>query len=100
MTVATFCITNGLQGVRMRYRRSFYKWGITEREADHVIAQDVCYRMHDSKRGNQQYMFVGFTLAGDLIEVGIEVYPEGEEDWAFHARKAGREAQQVWEENK
>ncbi len=80
----------------MRYRDSFYHWGVTEQEVDQVIAQDVFYRIHDSERGNPQYMYVGFTLSGKLIEVGIEVYLEGEEDWAFHARTAGVRARKFW----
>ena len=83
----------------MKYRDSFYKWGVTEKEADHVIAYDVSYQIQDSERGNKQYMWVGFNSSGDLLEVAIELYPEGEEDWAFHARKAGPEATTYWEKN-
>jgi hypothetical protein len=42
-------------------------------------------------------MYVGFTLSGKLVEVGIEVYPEGEEDWVFHARTAGVKAKKFWQ---
>jgi len=94
--VPYICITICQEDARMRYRDSFYDWGISEREADQVIAQDVCYRIHDGERGNAQYMYVGYTLDGRLIEVGIESYPEGEDDWMFHARKAGPEARKVW----
>lgn len=34
-------------------------------------------------------MYVGWDQIGNKIwEVGIELYPEGKDDWAFHALQA------------
>ncbi len=44
-------------------------------------------------------MYVGYTLGGRLIEVAIEIYPEGEDDWMFHARKAGPVARRFWKQS-
>ena len=73
----------------MRYRKSFYDHGCTQEIADHVIDYGLWYQLHDSSRGNEQVMYVGWDkYGGRLWEVGIELYPEGQEDWAFHAREA------------
>ncbi|HEY9867862.1 MAG TPA: hypothetical protein V6D08_01535 [Candidatus Obscuribacterales bacterium] len=73
----------------MKYRASFYEHGCTEDIADHVIDYGLWYQLHDSERGNEQVMYVGWDMQGEqLWEVGIELYPEGEEDWAFHAQPA------------
>ena len=80
----------------MRYRESFYKWGITEIAADRAMDYDLFYRLHDSERGNRQVMYVGFDNSGTLIEVGVELYPDGQEDWAFHARKADKHSREIF----
>ncbi len=34
-------------------------------------------------------MYLGWDKYGDkLWEIGIELYPEDKDDWAFHAREA------------
>ena len=73
----------------MKYRQSFYDHGCTDEIADQVIDYGLWYQMHESERGNEQVMYVGWDQNGDMLwEIGIELYPEGEEDWAFHAQEA------------
>ena len=73
----------------MKYRKSFYDHGCTEKISDHVIDYGLWYQLHDSERGNEQVMYVGWDDNGDkLWEVGIELYQEGQDDWAFHAQEA------------
>jgi|GEM_PF-2838895 len=73
----------------MRYRRSFYDHGCTEEIADHVIDYDLWFQLHDSERGHRQVMYVGWDKNGhQLWEVDIELYSEGQDDWAFHGYEA------------
>ena len=73
----------------MKYRKSFYGHGCTEEIADHVIDYGLWYQLHDSKHGNEQVMYIGWDQRGDkLWEIGIELYPENKDDWAFHAQQA------------
>ncbi len=73
----------------MKYRRSFYTHGCTKEIVDYVINYGLWYQLHDSPRGNEQVMYVGWDCLGNKIwEIGIELYPDGEEDWAFHAQQA------------
>lgn len=73
----------------MKYRKTFYKHGCAEEIADHVIDYGLWYQLHDSNSGNEQVMYVGWDKQGDkLWEIGIELYPEGKTDWAFHGREA------------
>lgn len=73
----------------MRYRKTFYRHGCTEKIADQVIDYGVWYQLHDSERGNEQVMYIGWDNEGDkLWEIGIELFPNGQEDWAFHAQEA------------
>lgn len=73
----------------MKYRDSFYDHGCTPEIADDVLEYDLWYQLTDSPRGHEQVMYVGWDANGDqLWEIGIELYPEGEEDWAFHAQPA------------
>jgi hypothetical protein len=73
----------------MKYRKSFYNHGCNKEIADQVLNYGLWYQLHDSLRGNEQVMYVGWDSAGNkLWEIGIELYPEGEEDWAFHAQQA------------
>ena len=77
----------------MKYRDSFFKHGCTEEIADYVIDFGLWYQIHDSERGNEQVMYVGWDPLGDgLWEIGIELCPEGEEDWAFHAQTARKQS--------
>ena len=72
----------------MKYRDSFYDHSCTEEIADHVIDGGLWYELHESPRNNDQVMYVGFDAEGTLWEIGIELFPNNEEDWAFHADKA------------
>lgn len=73
----------------MKYRKSFFDHGCTELIADHVIDYGLWYQLHDSERENEQVMYVGWSINGErLWEVGIELYPEDQDDWAFHAQEA------------
>ena len=72
----------------MRFRSSFYEHGVTEQEAYEVMAYRLWVQICDSERGNEQVMYVGWNQTGRLLETGVELYPEGEEDWASHARRA------------
>jgi hypothetical protein len=73
----------------MKYRNSFYDHDCTEEIADHIIDSGLWYQLHDSSRGNEQVMYVGWDKHGErLWEIGIELHPENEEDWAFHAQDA------------
>lgn len=80
---------------KMKYRESFYKWGVTEEAADAAIDRELWYQLHDSERGNAQIMYVGFDKSGTLIEVGVELYPGDQEDWLFHARQASRRSKRM-----
>jgi hypothetical protein len=73
----------------MKYRKSFYDHGCTKEIADHVIDYGLWYQLHDSPRNNEQVMYVGWDRLGNqLWEIGVELYPEGLEDWAFHGQQA------------
>jgi len=73
----------------MQYRDSFYNHDCTEEIADHVIVYGLWYQLHDSPNGNEQVMYVGWDKDGNHIwEIGVELNPEGHEDWAFHAQVA------------
>ena len=73
----------------MKYRDSFYEHGCTKEVADYVIDYGLWYQLHDSTRDNEQVMYVGWDQYGDkLWEMGIELYPDGQDDWVFHARQA------------
>lgn len=75
----------------MKYRKSFYDHGCADEIADFVINYDLWYQLHDSPAGNEQVMYVGWDKYGDkLWEVGVELFSENEEDWAFHAQAATR----------
>ena len=73
----------------MKYRDSFYKNGCTEEIADYVLDTDRWYELHQSTWGNDQVMYVGWDMVnGKLWEIGVELYPEGQDDWCFHADEA------------
>jgi hypothetical protein len=73
----------------MKYRKSFYGHGCTEKIADYVIDYGLWYQLHNSTRDNEQVMYIGWDQHGDrLWEIGIELYPEGQDDWAFPASDA------------
>lgn len=72
----------------MKYRPSFYEHGCREEYVDQVMEYNRWYELHDSERHNPQVMYVGWDDSGKLWEIGIEWYPEGQEDWAFHAQPA------------
>lgn len=89
LTRVSGCRTIVGQDARMKYRKSFYDHGCTEAIADHVIDYGLWYQLHDSERGNEQVIYVGWDTDGEnLWEVGIELYPEGLDDWVFHAQEA------------
>lgn len=73
----------------MKYRLSFYEHGCKEEYVDQVMEYDRWYALHESERHNPQVMFVGWDNSGNTLwEIGVEYFPEGEEDWAFHAQPA------------
>lgn len=74
----------------MKYRKSFYDHGCTEKIADHVLNYGLWYQLHDSEPGHEQVMYVGWDKdGGNLWEIGVELYPEGHDDWIFHGQEAG-----------
>ena len=80
----------------MKYRDSFYKHGCTETIADYVIDFGLWYELHDSDRGNNQVMYVGWDeLGNQLWEIGIELCSENEDDWAFHAQLASKKSKDM-----
>jgi hypothetical protein len=73
----------------MKYRKSFYEHGCTEEIAEYVLMFDLWYSLHASERHHEQVMYVGWDQQGKkLWEIAIELYPNGREDWAFHAKSA------------
>ena len=60
---------------------------ITQDEAMEVIDNGKDFYLKPSMQGNNRLMFVGFTMAGTLCEVGVEFVSETE--WqVFHAMPA------------
>ena len=67
------------------------KHKVTRQEVDQVLdSRNLTSRVFDlapARNGNERAMFVGLTLQGRLIEVGVEVVSDMD-DHVFHAMDA------------
>jgi uncharacterized DUF497 family protein len=64
------------------------KHRVAPQEADEVLANDpLDFELTISCSGNDRVMFVGFTYAGRLLEVGVE-YVSNYHEHVFHAMRA------------
>jgi uncharacterized DUF497 family protein len=70
------------------------KHKVTSQEADQVLdSRNLTTRVFDLEpacNGNERAMFVGLTLEGRLIEVGLEAISD-EDDHVFHAMDATKQ---------
>jgi hypothetical protein len=68
--------------------RHLKKHKVTSQEADQVLdSRNLTTRVFDlppARNGNERAMFVGMTLEGRLIEVGVETLNDTDEH-VFHA---------------
>lgn len=67
------------------------KHDVTRQEVDQVLdSRNLTTRVFDlipARNGNERAMFVGLTIEGRLVEVGLEAVSE-EDDHVFHAMDA------------
>ncbi|MGH9552275.1 MAG: hypothetical protein ACRD3W_23010 [Terriglobales bacterium] len=74
--------------------RNLKKHGVTSQEADQVLdSRNVTTRIFDlapAHNGNERAMFVGLTLEGRLLEVGVEAVND-KDDHVFHAMDATKQ---------
>lgn len=70
------------------------KHDVTRQEVDQVLDErNLSNRVFDlipARNGNERAMFVGLTLEGRLIEVGVEAVSDTD-DHAFHAMDATKQ---------
>lgn len=67
-----------------------YRSGITNEEVEDAIFEGTEFELAPSDRGNDRLMYVGWTQAGRLIEVGVEFRSKTE--WlVFHAMNATKQ---------
>lgn len=64
---------------------------VSRTECLEVLADPLKFRadQEESQRGNIRRMYVGRTIAGRALEVGVEFFPDGTLN-IYHARKAKR----------
>lgn len=77
---------------------SLSRHGVSEEEADEVLARGVWFPLDPSERGNDRLMFVGFTLAGRLLEVGVEYFDAEDREHIFHANDAAEPYRKAMEQ--
>jgi uncharacterized DUF497 family protein len=81
-------------------RESLNRHGVTEAEADEVVATGIWNELTSSERGNDRLMFVGFTSGGRLLEVGVEYFDSKNMEYVFHADDATRHYRALFKKGK
>lgn len=77
-------------------RENLLKHDVTVQEVDEAITNSlVSLELPPSRAGNNRVMFVGFTMDGRLLEVGVEYLSEYDEH-VFHAMDATREYRKLF----
>lgn len=61
---------------------------------DEVIGFGKAVDLETSITGQEQVMYVGWDYLGNLLEVAV-AYPENEEEFAFHARRASKKYRDI-----
>jgi len=76
------------------------KHGVTTDEVDEVLFNDpLDFDLEPSKDGNDRILFIGFTYAGRLLEVGVE-YLHEEDEHIFHGMDATKHYRNAFEKRK
>jgi hypothetical protein len=65
---------------------SLKRHNVTERECLEALADEQEVDDGESRDGNPTVMWLGMTMAGRLLEVGVEYLPSM--DWVYHADDA------------
>lgn len=70
------------------------KHNVTPQEADQVLdSRNLSTRIFDlapARNGNERVMFVGFTQEGRLLEIGVEIISD-EDEQVFHGLDATKQ---------
>jgi hypothetical protein len=87
--------------VLLSFNRSAFNHGISEDELKETLADPSVreFELEPSIQGNYRVMYVGFTLAGKLLEVGVECTKETFIH-VYHADKATAEYRMLYHEIK
>ena len=76
------------------------KHNVTQDEINEVLSnQPIDDDLPPSDRGNARIIFVGFTFAGRLLEIGME-YFEDSTEYVFHAMDATKVYRLLFEKRK
>lgn len=69
------------------------KHNVTQQEVEEVLASDLTdyNEMKPSAHGNDRLMFTGWTQAGRILEIGVELFEFEDREHVFHAMDATSE---------
>ena len=88
----------------LTFEKSAFRHGVSKDEVEEVLADPATeeFALEPSNQGNYRVMYVGFTIWGRLLEVGIECIHSPNQVFLhiFHANKVSRQFRSLFKEAK